>query len=183
MFVRSRRRHSFLVATISYIRSSHLVASEVSRRGVSIIACLMAFVGLLGGGAFGALSDSFRKIVVFQDGTSAQVQQQVVARSGSQLLNFLALVNGATIELPPQSAAQALTLLEAEPTVVGIYADLTISAQDGGGDTVIAIAPADPPSHEDLIRANQQLPQLWLDAPATELGAARGPKRHICRRS
>jgi subtilisin family serine protease len=111
-------------------------------------ACLMASLGLLGGGAFGASSESLRKIVVFKDGISVQVQQQVVARSGSQLLNLLPLVNGATIALPTQSAAQALAILQADFTVMGVYEDPTVSGQDGGGDDVISITPADPPTQE-----------------------------------
>jgi hypothetical protein len=32
----------------------------------------------------------------------------------------------------------------------------------------------DPPDQEDLMRTNQRLAQLWLDALATELGASVG---------
>ena len=77
-----------------------------------------------------------------------QVQQQVVARSGSRVLTLLSLINGVAIELPTQSAAQALATLQADPTVEGVYDDLTISGQDGGGDNVIVITPADPPTQE-----------------------------------
>jgi subtilisin family serine protease len=110
---------------------------------------LVISLGLLGGGAFGATSETFRKIVIFQDGTSEEVQHQVVAASGSQLLSLLSLVNGATIMLPSQSAAQALATLQAEPTVVGVYEDLSVSGQDGGGDNVIVISPANPPALEN----------------------------------
>jgi subtilisin family serine protease len=120
----------------------------VRKVGLRVAACLVVSLGLLGGGAFGASGDSLRKIVVFQDGTSVQVQQQVVARSGSQLLNLLSLVNGATIDLPTEGAAQALAILEADSTVVGVYEDLTVSGRDGGGDNVIVIAPADSPTQE-----------------------------------
>jgi hypothetical protein len=73
----------------------------------------------MGGGAFAATGDSLRKIVVFQAGTSVQVQQQVVAQSGSRLLNILSLINAVTIELPTQNAPQALGALQADPTVAG----------------------------------------------------------------
>jgi subtilisin family serine protease len=105
-------------------------------------------LGLVGGGAFGATGDSFRKIVVFQAGTSVQVQRQVVARSGSQVLGILSLINGVAIELPTQNPAQALIALQAEPTVAGVHDDPTNSGQDGGGDNVIVITPADPPTQE-----------------------------------
>ena len=113
-----------------------------------IAACLVVSLGLLGGGAFGASGDSFQKIIVFQDGTSPQVQQQVVAQSGSQVLSTLPLINGVVIKLPTQDAAHALALLQVDPRVMGIYEDPTISGQDGGGDNVIVITPADPPPQE-----------------------------------
>jgi subtilisin family serine protease len=138
----------FHVAAAGHMRFSQLIRSIVRRGGLRIAASLVVSLGLLGGGAFGASSDSLRKIVVFQDGTSAQVQQQVVARSGSQLLNLLALVNGATIALPTESAAQALAILQDNPTVMGVYEDLTVSGQDGGGDNVIVITPGEPPALE-----------------------------------
>jgi len=108
----------------------------------------VVLVGLMGGGASVATGNSIRKIVVFQAGISAQVQQQVVARSGSRVLSLLSLINGVAIELPTESAAQALVALQADPTVVGVYDDLTNSGQDGGGDNVIVITPADPPTQE-----------------------------------
>jgi subtilisin len=148
MFSTRPRRATFQVAAARYGRFSHLVTSMVRRVGLRGAACLVASLGLLGGGAFGAPSDNLRKIVVFQDGTSAQVQQQVVARSGSQVLNILPLVNGIAITLPTQDAAQALALLQVDPTVMGVYEDLSVSGHDGGGDNVIVIAPADPPPQE-----------------------------------
>jgi subtilisin len=52
------------------------------------------------------------------------------------------------IELPIESAAQALAALRADPHVAGIYDDLANSGQDGGGDNAIVITPADPPTQE-----------------------------------
>jgi subtilisin family serine protease len=143
-----RWQPAFQVAPAHHGRFSHIIPSMVRRVGLRVVACLVASLGLLGGGAFGAPSDSLRKIIVFQDGTSVQVQQQVVARSGSQVLSILLLINGVAIKLPTQDAAQALTLLQVDPTVMGIYEDLTVSGQDGGGDNIIVITPADPPTQE-----------------------------------
>jgi subtilisin len=144
----TRRQPTFQVAAVSHARSSQVVASIISRVGLGVVACLVVSLGLMGGGAFAATDDSIRKVVVFQAGTSVQVQQQVVARSGSRVLNILSLVNGVAIELPTHNAAQALVALQTDPTVAGVYDDLTISGQDGGGDNVIVITPTDPPTQE-----------------------------------
>jgi subtilisin len=142
------RQPTFQDSAVRHESFSHLVTSVVSRVGLGAVACLLVLRALVGGGAFAATGDNIRKIVVFQGGTSMQVQQQVVARSGSQLLSILSLINGVAIELPAQNAAQALIALQADPTVAAIYDDLTNSGQDGGGDKVIVITPADPPTQE-----------------------------------
>jgi subtilisin family serine protease len=146
---------------------SKLITSTVKRIGLRVAASLVVLPGLLGGGAFGATSDSLRKIVVFQDGTSEQWQQQVVASSGSQLLNLLSLVNGATIKLPSQSPEQALDTLQADPMVMGVYEDLAVSGHDGGGDNVIVITPADPPGQESYSWGLQAIhvPEAHADDP------------------
>jgi subtilisin family serine protease len=105
-------------------------------------------VVILGGVAFGHPVEGHRKIVIFQEGTPERVQQQVVEQSRSRVLNLLSLINGVAIQLPTQGAAQALAVLQADPTVMGVYDDPTISRQDGGGDNVISITPADPPTQE-----------------------------------
>jgi subtilisin len=64
------------------------------------------------------------------------------------VLNILSLINGVAIELPAHNTVQALLTLQAEPTVAGVYDDPTSSGQDGGGDNVIVITPADPPTQE-----------------------------------
>jgi hypothetical protein len=133
-----RRQPAFQTAAVSHARSSHDVASIVSRIGFRVVACLVVLVGLMGGGASAATGNSIRKIVVFQAGISAQVQQQVVARSGSRVLSLLSLINGVAIELPTESAAQALVALQADPTVMGVYDDLMNSGQDGGGTTSLS---------------------------------------------
>jgi subtilisin len=143
-----RRQPTFQTAAVRHAKSSHDVASIVYRIGFRVVACLVVLVGLMGGGASAATGNSIRKIVVFQAGLSAQMQQQVVARSGSRVLSLLSLINGVAIELPTESASQALEALQADPTVVGVYDDLTNSGQDGGGDNVIVITPADPPTQE-----------------------------------
>jgi subtilisin len=148
MFSTAHRRLPFQVAAVSHTRSSHVVAFVVNRAGLRVVACLVALLGLMGGGAFAATGDNLRKIVVFQPGTASQVQQQVVAQSGSQVLNVLSLINGIAIALPPQGTVQALAVLQANPTVAGVYDDSAVSGQDGGGDNVIFITPADPPTQE-----------------------------------
>jgi subtilisin family serine protease len=141
--------------------------SKTRQLGLRVATCLVVSLGLIAGGAVGASADGLQKIIVFQAGTSPQVQQQVVAQSGSQVLSTLPLINGVAIKLPTQDAAHALTLLQVDPRVAGIYEDLTISGQDGGGDNVIVITPADPPPQEmypwglEAIR----VPEVHAEAP------------------
>jgi subtilisin family serine protease len=144
----ARRQPTFQVAAVSHGRSCHVVPSIVSTVGLRIVACLMAILGLLGGGAFAGTGDSLRKIVIFQTGTSAQLQRQVVTQSGSQVLNVLPLINGVAIKLPTQGTEQAMAVLQAHPTVTGVYDDPAVAGQDGGGDNVIVITPADPLTYE-----------------------------------
>ena len=118
-----RRQPAFQAAAISHTRSFHDVTSIVLRVGSMIVGCLAMLMGLISGGAYAASGD--RKIVVFQDGTSVQVQQQVVEQSGSRVLHLLSLINGVAIELATENAAQALIALQSDPTVVGIYDDLS----------------------------------------------------------
>src|SRR5262245_56757823 len=143
-----RRRPTFQDVAISQVRSTHDVAPIGSRFSLSVVSSLVVLVGLMAGGAFSATGNSIRKIVVFQAGTSVQVQRQVVAQSGSRMLNLLPLIDGVAIELFAESAAHTLEALQAEPSVAGVYDDLTNSGQDGGGDNVIVITPADPPTQE-----------------------------------
>jgi subtilisin len=140
------RQPTFQAAAVSHTKSFHDVASIVLRLGLRVAVSLVMLMGLISGGAYAATGD--RKIVIFQDGTSVQVQQQVVERSGSRVLHLLSLINGVAIELPTENAAQALVALQSDPTVVGIFDDPANSGQDGGGDNVIVITPADPPTQE-----------------------------------
>ena len=110
----ARRQPTFQAAAVNHASSSHDVASIISRVSLRVVACLVVLVGLMAGGAFADTDNSIRKIVVFQAGTSVQLQQQVVARSGSRVLNVLSLINGVAIELPTENAAQALVTLQAE---------------------------------------------------------------------
>ncbi len=95
----------------------------------SLIASLVVAIMVLGGGVFAASGAYLRKIVVFVEGVSPQVQQQVVKQSGSLVLNVLSLINGLAIQLPPDQATQALQALQANPSVEGVYDDPTIAAQ------------------------------------------------------
>jgi len=74
---------------------------------------------MIAGGAFAASVSNLRQIVVFVEGTPWEVQQQVIGQSGSRVLNILALVNGVAIQLPEEGTAQALSTLQADPTVKG----------------------------------------------------------------
>ena len=148
MFSIARRQPTFQVAAVGHGRSCHIAPSIVSRVGLRVVACLIAILALLGGGAFASTGDSLRKIVVFQAGTSAQLQRQVVTQSGSQVLNVLPLINGVAIKLPTQGTEQAMAVLQADPTVTGVYDDPAVAGQDGGGDNAIVITPAEPLSYE-----------------------------------
>ena len=143
-----RRQPPFRIAAVNRARSSTVAPCIVSRVGLRGVVCLVAILGLLGGGVFAGTGDSLRKIVVFQTGTSAQLQRQVVTQSGSQMLNVLPLINGMAIKLPTQSAEQAMAVLQAHPSVIGVYDDPAVAGQDGGGDNVIVITPANPPPEE-----------------------------------
>jgi subtilisin len=148
MFSITRQRPPLQVTAAGGVGFYHVVASIVSSVGLRVVACLVALLGFLAGGVFAGTGDNFRRIVVFQTGTPAQVQQQLVTQSGSQVLNILPIINGVAIKLPTQSAEQALALLQADPSVAGVYDDLTIAGQDGGGDNMIVITPATPPTQE-----------------------------------
>jgi subtilisin len=142
------RQPTFQPATVSHVRSSRVALSFARRIGLGAVACLIALVGLMSGGAAAATSNGVRKIVIFQAGTSPQTQRQVVERGGGRALNLLSLTNGVAIELPIESVAQALAALQADSNVTGVYDDPANSGQDGGGDNVIVITPADPPAQE-----------------------------------
>ena len=52
------------------------------------------------------------KIVVFFDGISSQVQQTVVALSGSTVVQTLSFINALAIALPDVGTAEAVAFLE-----------------------------------------------------------------------
>jgi subtilisin family serine protease len=116
------------------------------------LACVLVAAILIAGGTCAAGGSNLQKIVVFVDGTPWQVQQQVIARSGSQVRNVLPLINGVAIQLPAPGTAQALSTLQADPTVEGVYDDPTIAAQGAvpisADGIVIYIQPAPAPSQE-----------------------------------
>src|SRR5262245_29663570 len=148
MFSNSCKQPPFQGAAVCDMTSYHVGISVVSSVGLRVVACLVALLGFLSVGVFAETGDSLGKIIVFQAGTSAQVQHSVVTQSGSQLLNILPIINGVGIRLPIQNTEQALALLQADPSVTGIYDDLQVSGQDGGGDNIIVITPAAPPPQE-----------------------------------
>jgi subtilisin family serine protease len=125
------------------------------------IACVVAAVVLLTAAASAAGGADLRRIVVFREGTSEQVQQQAVAQSGSRLLHVLSLINGASIELPAVGTDGALAYLQAHDAVAGVYDDPAIGAQaevaaiaqggggdGGGGDQTVFVTPVAAPTTE-----------------------------------
>ena len=129
-----------------------LPPSPATRLRGRLIACVVVSAILIAGWAFAANGSNLRKIVVFVDGTPWQVQQQAIGHSGSRVLNILSLINGVAIQLPDQGTAQALSTLQADPTVEGVYDDTTIAAQGAvpisADGIVIYIQPAPAPTHE-----------------------------------
>jgi subtilisin len=128
---------------------------------VSVIACMVVAMVLLGGGVFAASGAELRRIVVFYEPTSWQVKQQAVAQSGSRLLNVLSLINGVAIELPAVDTDRALAFLQAHYAVAGVYDDPVIGAHgevaaiaqgaggDGaGGDQAVFVTPVALPPTE-----------------------------------
>src|SRR5438093_1188581 len=79
------------------------------------------------GAAFGTSVSSRRQIVVFVEGTPWKVQQQLIWRSGSRGLDILSLFNGVAIQHREQGTGQALSALQADPTVEGVYDDRPIT--------------------------------------------------------
>ena len=121
---------------------------------VSVMACMVVAIVLLGGGVFAANGADLRQIVVFHEGISSQVQQQAVADSGSRPLHVLSLINGMAIELPAVGTSAALAFLQTHPAVAGVYDDPAIGAHGeaaaiasgGGGDGVFVTPVAPPPT-------------------------------------
>ena len=134
---------------------------------VSLVVGVLAPVILIGGGAFSASADNLRKIVMFVDGTSLDVQQTVVALSGSSVLHTLSLINALAIQLPALTADQALAFLESKVTglcnplldplcvVAGVYDD-AVGMVDGG-TWPVCIAPASPPAPQSYPWGQQQI--------------------------
>jgi subtilisin family serine protease len=130
----------------------------------SVIAATAVVIALLAGTAFAAGDPALRRVVVFTDGTSADIQTQVIAASGSRLLRVLPIVNGVSIALPALDSAAALTFLQTHPAVAAVYDDPRFGAHgavvangaggdgaggDGaGGDHVVFITPVPAPSKE-----------------------------------
>jgi subtilisin family serine protease len=98
---------------------------------------------ILGGVAFGHPVEDRRKIVVFQKGTSRQVQHQMAKQAGGRVLHNLPLIDGIAIELPTGRVLQALKLLQRNPAVVAVHNDRVI-----GADHVISMTPVEPPATE-----------------------------------
>ena len=101
---------------------------------VLVIASVLVSVILLEGQVFATAEEERKKIVVFQDGISLEVQQLVVELSGSTVVHTLSFINALAIELPILNSAQALAFLLKYTlplahtlVVVGVYDDLVAS--------------------------------------------------------
>jgi subtilisin len=108
---------------------------------------------LIGGIAVTASAVERRRIVVFNEGILVEVQQQVVALSGSSVLHVLSLINALAIELPEVGTEAALAFLQAHPAVQRIDDDPLLGLQgqggDGqGGDSGSFVTPAAAPAKE-----------------------------------
>jgi subtilisin len=103
---------------------------------VVTLACIVLMTLLIGAEAFAAGGSDLRRIVVFHDGVSTQLQKQVVAQSGSRLVRLLSLINGASIALPAVGTDSALAYLRAHYAVEAVYADPVVKAH--GATTVVA---------------------------------------------
>src|SRR5437870_35683 len=108
----------------------------------SVVVCAVMAIAILSAAICVASPSDLRRVVVFRDGISSQVQQQVVAKSGSRALHVLSLINGVSIELPATNTQQAVTYLRNHPAVAGLYDDPTIGA-NGQVDAITAGAGGD----------------------------------------
>src|SRR2546428_176825 len=95
-------------------------------------------ITLIGSLAVTASTVDLRRIVVFREGTLVEVQQQVVALSGSSVLHILSLINALAIGLPAVGTAAALAFLQAHPDVQRVDDDplIELQGQGGGGSFV-----------------------------------------------
>ena len=127
---------------------------------VSLMTGIVLTIVLLAVGVFAGGGTDLRRIVVFHDGTSSQVQQQAVAQSGSRLLRLLSLINGASIELPATGTDSALAYLRSHYAVAAVYDDPVVGAHgevsavatgaggDGAGGDGVFVTPVAPPPTE-----------------------------------
>jgi subtilisin len=93
-----------------------------------------------------------RRIVVFRAGILVDVQQQVVALSGSSVLHTLYLINALAIQLPVVGTDVALAFLRAHPAVQRVDDDPLMGLQgagsDGAGSDGVFVTPATAPVTE-----------------------------------
>jgi subtilisin family serine protease len=111
---------------------------------VRLMSGMIASVMLLAGAAFaGHEQTAKRKIIVFREGTTQQVQQQIVEHHGHKVLHHLDPLNAAAIALQGDTAETALIALQSEPRVAEIHDDYVIKA-----DHIVAITPVASPPEE-----------------------------------
>jgi subtilisin len=115
---------------------------------VSVVVAILFIEGI----AVTARAVDLRRIVVFDTGIPADVQQQVVALSGGKVLHILSLVNALAIELPAVRPAAALAFLQAHPAVQRVEDDPVVGLQgagsDGAGSDGVFVTPAAAPTKE-----------------------------------
>ncbi|RMF84761.1 MAG: hypothetical protein D6736_18705 [Nitrospinota bacterium] len=109
----------------------------------TLLSLFLVLLFLLGGQM--AWAGNLRRIVVFQEGTPEEVQEQIIAASGSRLLAHISLVDAVVIRLPRGGEEAALASLQSSPEVVEIETDASIAAQAlSGGIQGSFITPVDP---------------------------------------
>jgi subtilisin len=94
-----------------------------------------------------ASARDLRRVVVFEEGISVNVQQQAMTLSGSRVLHILSLVNALAIELPAVGTEAALAFLQALPIVQRVEDDPVVGLQGAGSDGVF-ITPSAAPAGE-----------------------------------
>ncbi len=99
---------------------------------VSKVVLILLLVGVLALPALAkpatSITDTVRKIVVFQDGISKQVQGDVITKVGAKEIKKLALVNAAVVLVNPEIEASLL----AQPEVLRVDNDALAYTQDAG---------------------------------------------------
>jgi subtilisin len=113
---------------------------------VRLMVSMIAPLVLIAGVAFAGHEQSAkRKIVLFREGTTPQVQRQVIERHGYRVLHHLRRLNAVSIALPDDNAENSLAALRRNRQVSEVYPDPEVVA-----DHVVSIAPVRLPPGESF---------------------------------